>query len=241
MRDMLFSVSLTSPSNVWAVGDQEGSNGIFETLVEHFDGTHWSVVPARNPGNAGNHFYGVAATGTNDVWAVGQQLNDNGVDTELVEHYDGHHWSVVPAPAHPHDTSTALFAVSARSDDVIASGQSENPVLGAHALVDSISPHAVTVANLPKVGSNWTTLWGATHTDTSAYVAGTFLDTKNGNNEVVVLRRDAQGWHLVPAPNPGSGSNILGGIGAVGDTVWTVGVFDNGGSNLTLTERHLPH
>src|SRR5262249_22028737 len=73
-RDMLFGAAAASASDVWAVGDQEGADGRFETLVEHFDGARWSVVASPDPGSAGNHLYGVAAAGPDDVWAVGQQV-----------------------------------------------------------------------------------------------------------------------------------------------------------------------
>jgi len=49
-RDILYSASADSPSDVWAVGDQQGPDATFGTLVEHWDGSSWSVVPAANPG-----------------------------------------------------------------------------------------------------------------------------------------------------------------------------------------------
>ena len=45
MRNILFAASAVSTSDVWAVGDQQGSDGTFGTLVEHWDGHTWSVVP----------------------------------------------------------------------------------------------------------------------------------------------------------------------------------------------------
>src|SRR5262249_52251401 len=60
--DMFFSVSAPSPSDVWAVGQQQATvDGPFSTLVEHWDGKTWNVVPAANPGSTGNSFYGVLA------------------------------------------------------------------------------------------------------------------------------------------------------------------------------------
>jgi hypothetical protein len=35
LRDMLFGASAVSRSDVWAVGNTEGANGVFETLIEH--------------------------------------------------------------------------------------------------------------------------------------------------------------------------------------------------------------
>src|SRR5262249_36620895 len=99
-RDILFGASALSTSDVWAVGDQEGADGRFRTLVEHWDGAGWSVVPSPSPGATGSHLYAVAAIGPRDVWAVGQQLGHSDPDQALIEHWDGSRWSVVPSPAH---------------------------------------------------------------------------------------------------------------------------------------------
>ena len=68
--DGLASASLNgivafSPTDLWVVGTllQDSS------LAEHWDGSAWTVVPSP-PSPAGDHFYGVVATG-GAVWAVG--------------------------------------------------------------------------------------------------------------------------------------------------------------------------
>jgi hypothetical protein len=98
VRDMLFAATALSPSDVWVVGDQEGADGVFRTLAEHWNGSTWTVVPTPDPGPSGNHLYAVDAVGPDDVWAAGQQLGEF-PDNGLVEHWDGRSWSVVPMPA----------------------------------------------------------------------------------------------------------------------------------------------
>jgi hypothetical protein len=44
----------------------------------------------------------------------------------------------------------------------------------------------------------------------------------------------------VPAPNPGTGDKVLGGISAVGDTVWAGGYFKTPTARSPLIELHLP-
>lgn len=58
------------------------------------------------------------------------------------------------------------------------------------------------------------------------------------NNGVLVLEDVRGGWRVVPAPAPGTGSNILGGIANVGGQLWAAGVYDNGGSEIPLIEHH---
>ena len=41
------------------------------TLVEHWDGTTWSVVNSPNVTTDGNQLGGVVALATGNVWAVG--------------------------------------------------------------------------------------------------------------------------------------------------------------------------
>ncbi len=60
-------VSLTS-SDAWAVGGT-GSNNT-QTLIEHWDGTNWAVVPSPRTA-VFSQLYGVAARSPKDVWSVG--------------------------------------------------------------------------------------------------------------------------------------------------------------------------
>jgi hypothetical protein len=91
--NLLYSVSQTSPSDAWAVGEQ--SNGsTHDTLIEHWDGHAWSVVPSPNGPSSVNVLFGVWAIGPDDVWAVGQYAET----FPLIEHWDGTEWSVSQPP-----------------------------------------------------------------------------------------------------------------------------------------------
>jgi hypothetical protein len=108
VRDMLFGATALSPSDVWVVGDQEGQNGRFETLAEHWDGSSWTVVPTSDPGSTGNHLYAVDAVSPDNVWAAGMQLNGDSPDQGLVEHWDGSRWTVVPVRQPPPTWSCSM-------------------------------------------------------------------------------------------------------------------------------------
>ncbi len=71
----LNGVAATSAKNVWAVGDIDFSNGAGKTLVEHWNGSTWSVQPSPNPGSKSNALDGVAASSATNVWAVGDYHN----------------------------------------------------------------------------------------------------------------------------------------------------------------------
>ncbi len=94
----LSAVTAVSPTNIWAVGSQGSLQGTSTTLIEHWDGTSWSVVPSPNVGTYGNGLEAVTALSSSDVWTVGEYANTNYGGYTLIERWDGTQWSVVPSP-----------------------------------------------------------------------------------------------------------------------------------------------
>jgi hypothetical protein len=241
MRDLLSGASALSTSDVWAVGDQEGADGKFETLIEHFDGSKWSVVPSPDPGSTGNHLYGVKAVGPDDVWAVGQQLGSAWPDRSLVEHWNGTSWSVVPSAGNG-SASGMLFSVTSGDGGVWAVGETDDQTAGARPLIQRLDGGSFVNVPVPaSAGSIFTSLWGVAESHDTVWAVGTFEDVTTTNNEPLILRGDGGSFSAVNGPNPsgGAGSDIIGGVVATGDTVWAVGIYDTGGNRLTLTQRHL--
>jgi hypothetical protein len=237
-RDLFFGTSALSDSDVWAVGEQQGSDGKFGSLIEHWNGGQWQVVSSPDPGSSGNHLYGVLALAPDNVWAVGQRNDAGSPDHELIVHWDGQRWSVLPSANHG-TASAALYAVTADRDGLWAVGETTDANAGGHPLVEHFAADQhPDVVSLLAAGSVWTTLWGVAAADDVVWPVGTFVNLTTDNNQTLVLRGDDR-FHVVNAPNPGSGTNILAGAAAIGDTVWAVGHFDDGGSRLPLIERHV--
>jgi hypothetical protein len=67
----LLGVTAISTSNVWAVGYYQSDSGAVQTLVEHWNGTSWSVVASPNSASTINQLFAVAAVSATDIWAVG--------------------------------------------------------------------------------------------------------------------------------------------------------------------------
>jgi hypothetical protein len=238
MRDMFFAGSALSPSDVWLVGDQEGRNGKFETLAEHWNGSAWSVVPAPDPGSSGNHLYGVDAVAPNDVWAVGQRLGAKAPDQGLVEHWNGQKWSVVGSPVSA-SASVMLDAVTVDHGQVWAAGEADSPASGGRPLIERFQGggHGQVVHLPSTAGSNWTNLYGIAAAGGSVWATGTFVDPKTDNNDILILRGNGGHWTVDQGPNPGSGGHILSGLTAIDGHLWTAGLFDDGGPNLPLVEH----
>jgi hypothetical protein len=88
---------------------------------------------------------------------------------------------------------------------------------------------------LPAVpdSANWTNLWAIAQGGNSVWAVGSYVDPATDNNSLV-LRETGGTWTVNPAPNPRSGSNILGGITSIDGQLWAAGIYDDGGSEIPL-------
>ena len=126
----LNAVAATSTNDIWAVGlTTPADSGAPQTLIEHWDGLSWSIVPSPNrPGrDAQNVLQGVAAVASDDAWAVGYSvdLDSPTIYSTLTLHWGGASWSIVPSPnleQAPHAYNALLGASAVASDDVWAVG-----------------------------------------------------------------------------------------------------------------------
>ena len=105
----LNAVLALAPNDVWAVGfstpGAPPKQAATVTLIEHFDGTSWAVVPSPNVGpssaNQSNRLLGLTANSANDIWAFGSYFaaDGSGHQMTLLLHWDGSSWSVASSPS----------------------------------------------------------------------------------------------------------------------------------------------
>lgn len=237
-RDILFAATAVSANDVWAVGDRQSEHtGRFGTLIEHWDGRHWSVVPSPDPGSAGDNLYGVAASGPNDVWAVGQRHDDGGGDPPLVEHWDGKRWSVVDVPA-AGATGALLQGVTVAGGQVWAVGQTDDAVHQARPFIEHLDDGAWHAQIASTLGTGFSDVTGVAVSGGTVWLAGSYFDAVGGTELTLVARNDGAGWHQVAAPNPGTGDKVLGGMAAAGGDVWAVGFDKTDVGRSPLIELH---
>ena len=112
-----YSVSATSPTDVWAAGWAGGdaSNDGQQTLIEHWDGTAWTLVPSPNPPGGGNFLKSVTATSPADAWAVGSTDFANHQDP-LILHWNGTAWQQVPSNSDAYDATLQSVATTSGHD-----------------------------------------------------------------------------------------------------------------------------
>jgi alpha-tubulin suppressor-like RCC1 family protein len=229
--------------NAWAVGDTQAVNGTGQrTLIEHWTGSAWAVVPSPNPETgtgAVDVLTAISGTGPDDLWAVGYFSDGETFTALLFEHWNGTAWSFVAPPT---ESATQFGeAVTAISpDDVWVVGDT-----GSQA---TVSAHWN--------GSTWQLVSTPTLTSTDS------LDFLTGVSEVsandvwasgyegnvddelfdlpYMLHWNGTAWTLVKVPNRGTEGSFLRGTTALSATdVWGVGTTEQtDGGQLTLTEHY---
>src|SRR5579864_928269 len=112
--NLLYGVTCPSSSDCWAVGYYAGTNYGPQTLVEHWDGSSWSIVTSPNLGLYQNFLNGVACTSSSQCFAVGFYAVGN-VYRTLIEQWNGSAWSVSDSPNTSATLNNALYGVDCRS------------------------------------------------------------------------------------------------------------------------------
>jgi hypothetical protein len=100
LPNVLNAVTCASASDCWAVGttNQFATEGVPQTLIEHWNGSSWAIVNSPNTSTTqGNSLFGVTCASASDCWAVGNHWSSSGILT-LIEHWNGVSWSIARSP-----------------------------------------------------------------------------------------------------------------------------------------------
>lgn len=227
----LLGVTTISANDAWAVGVALNTTQAFQptTLIEHWDGTSWQIVPSPDgPGDTGRLF-AVAAASADDVWAVGSYdqtvpsplVKSLVISATLIEHWDGHQWNVVPdANAMQQHTTLGLLNTVAvvSTDDVWVAGQKissdgrSTGILIEH--WDGQTWHVVLGEGNVAAGAseNLTSMQAISATD--IWAAGT------ARQSGLLLHWDGTHWTTVPGPFNGVGKLQVSAVSA--NDVWVM-------------------
>jgi len=154
--NQLNGVLALAPDDVWAVGFSTSvpppQQAPTLTLIEHYDGTKWSVVPSPNVGPnsiyQSNRLFGLTANSPTDIWAFGSFFFANGSEQQstLLLHWNGTNWRIVPSP----DPTTGGFL-----SDLLFAGVTPSPgnvwIFG----TEDEAPHSGTLAIHTTVGADF--------------------------------------------------------------------------------------
>ncbi|MFL5734562.1 MAG: hypothetical protein ACJ78Q_15365 [Chloroflexia bacterium] len=242
-NNSLSSALALASNNVWAVGFYSPDGSHAQTLVEHWNGSAWSVVLSPNVGttNNNNALWSVSALSPSDIWTVGLHVTDSNQYMTLIEHWDGVAWSVAsnPNPSTYNNSLEGVAVVSA--NDVWAVGTYISPVGTNQTLIEHWNGSAWSVVPSPNVGTGQNWLWGvASLSANDAWAVGYSRSTPTGPLRTLVEHWNGASWAVVPSADPGAYSDRLTAVAALSPTdVWAVGYSADSGSSpdASLVER----
>lgn len=228
----LTSVSAVSRTDAWVVGYYvTAGTPSGATLVEHWNGRAWSVVPSADPSTPGqlgteDLLYGVSAH-RDEAWAVGNYA-DGMIDGQgtLTERWNGHAWTWVKSPNAAQDN--LLDAVSADSpSDAWAVGSDGG--LANVSLVEHWTGTAWKLVPFPNPGRDGKDRPSSFLTGVSAlspddvWVCGAY-PVPGGQLRTLLAHWNGTRWQQIATPASVKITNLLNGISAPApDDIWSVG------------------
>ena len=229
----LIGIAVLSATDVWSVGDSVQGFTTSQTLVEHWDGTAWSIVPSPNQGTSSNGLAEVDVVSADDVWAVGRYDIGNAYHT-LIEHWDGTAWSIVPSPNVGADYNVLISVSEAGANDIWAVGIYVSSNNFSHPLIEHWNGSAwgIVPTSGPDPGSVYNELYSvAAAGPGDIWAVGIFANTTTGN-ETLAEHWNGTSWSRVQTPNPRVLNNELDGVVALpANDAWAVGAGTNPISN----------
>jgi outer membrane protein assembly factor BamB len=233
-NNFLNDAATVSATDAWAVGSQVNSSQTTVTLTEHWNGVSWSVIASPNVGE-NSYLTAVAATASNDVWAVGYSYASGAAST-LVEHWNGTSWSVVSSP-NPGTQANIL-------NDVTVSPTGDLWAVGYQATAGTSTPLI-----LRYNGTSWSTV-ASPAAGAASYLEGVgaapggnawgvgYKVSSTGVETTLVEHWDGTSWTIIPSSSPSATLNVLLGVATATDTdVWAVGYAHQAGADQTLAEH----
>src|SRR6266480_4539862 len=242
----LYAVTAVAPNDAWAVGLYEPQGGGNRTLILHWDGISWSIVPSPSPATYSG-LYAVAAASATDVWAVGYYFTESTQRT-LIEHWDGKSWSILPSPNV--GTSRNLLAavtIVPNSQAIWAVGyyyrvSDGNP----STLIQRWNGSTWQIVPSPSLSSSLTALVSVSSISaTDVWAVGSYF---NENAALLTLAQhwDGMSWQVFSTPNPAGfdvgARNAFTSVATVpGMGVWGLGYYEVPfTSSQTLTAFYCP-
>jgi hypothetical protein len=223
----LSSVAGVATNDVWAVGITEFNSLNYFPLIEHWNGTSWSIVSGiPDPPVGQAYLNGVTAIATNDVWAVGGTGNSN-LDPMLIEHWDGTAWTTIP-----NTPNGLLYSVSAGSaNDVWAVGESAGD----------------TTLTMHWNGTAWSPVPSPTPPNAFALLSsvaatpsGPAFAVGGAGSSPIIEKWNGSSWAFLPNPSVATSTFGLGGIAATSPwDVWVAGSATFGSNPATTLTAHL--
>ncbi len=233
----LRGVSCNSASDCWATGYYQ-KDGYNQTLIQHWDGTSWVVVPSANTSSTQHNVLlgNVSCTSASDCWTVGAYYT-GAVDQTLIQHWDGNAWSLMASPNADFTQSNDLFGVTcASASDCWAVGRYSNSNGLFRTLIEHWDGTSWTVANAPNTNeAEHNLLFNVTcASGSNCWAVGVYVGT-SGFDQTLALQWNGSVWSIVPTQNtsPTEHNDLYDVTCASPSDCWAVGGYYNGSYGQT--------
>jgi len=213
---VLNAVALAAPADGWAVGSVGLSplagSGV-DTLIEHWNGTGWTVAPTPAVSSSDEALTGVAAFSPTDAWAVGWQLRYGGYSqaAPILMHWNGSGWARKAPPS----TAVPTAIAGSGPDDIWAVGG------GAFEHFDGAVwrsvPAAVPVGSVTGI---------SVISPSDAWAVGSINAQPGGYSDLAhpyVVHWDGSAWTRVGVPHPATDARLSAVSASSPTDVWAVG------------------
>jgi hypothetical protein len=230
--DALYGVSCVSASSCVAVGqyyEANVTNGLYETLIESWNGTDWSITPSPSPGTV-NSLNAVSCVSSKSCMAVGAFVTVNGTaGGTLIESWNGTSWKVTPSPSKGDgDSLSGISCLSSKSCETVG-------WYTGGTLIESWNGATWKIKANPARGGNQNFLTGisclatswceAVGNDGTDFTSDTLIESWNGSN-----------WKITPSPNQSTSWNDLNGVSCMSEK-WceAVGTYGSESTDASQT------
>jgi hypothetical protein len=240
LTNELYGVSCTSASACTAVGVYY-TGSYFQTLIEKWNGTTWSIVPSPNTTTTqDNGLSGVSCTSASACTAAGGY--DTGTSEQtLVEQWDGTNWSIVPSPNTSTTQDNDLYGVSCTSASACTAVGEYYTGSYDQTLIEQWNGTTWSIVASPNTTTTQdNVLYGVSCTSASASACTAAGYASNGSYQQTLIEEwNGTTWSIVPSPNTTTAQdNVLSGVSCTSASACTAaGYYYTGSHDQTLIEE----
>ena len=201
----LNGVAALAADDAWTVGSYQ-ENSLQRSLVEHWDGQSWTVVPSPNSGFGDNHLSAIAvvARTISGQWAAMIAPAGSGDADRTLG------WGCLEHRAQPvHRQRHAQRAGGAGRRQHLGRRRFRRPDAG-----PALGRHRLTAVPTPDIGTVGNALLGIVAVAANDIWAVGRYDDRGGTfyYQTLVQHWDGTAWNIVPSPNPQFGGDLLYGV-----------------------------
>ena len=191
------------------------------TLLEHWNGTAWSVNTSSVSTGYAARLTGVVDLSPDNAWAAGE-----GATGALLEHWNGSTWSTVPLPDTGFSAGSGESLSASSASDIWLAGTSVNATTGA-TVAEALHYNGTTwsVVAMQQPGTNTPTIAAVTDISAgNAWAVGEDIGaTSAPGGSTLIEHWNGSAWSIVPSPTPGAYPGLTGVAGRGASDVYAVG------------------